>query len=319
MKKRIICCPFASKVGFNGSANMDGNKKSIEIYIKNACVSCFSAKLYNPDCDVAFVHNLKEIPEEFLKFFSKFGIKNIHVEYEKFTFPADYKWSLAFYKLCILDYMANISSYDSIVILDTDTCFIGSLDAMWDICQDRLMLYNVQHAADLEAFQNRMSEYRLLYNNTCYPTVWGGEFIAGSKTILKNFVAECEIVYNKIIQENFITNFGDEFITFCAAENYAYPICDAAPYIRRYWTTNIYYQAYTDHGLMLRILHIPNEKNTGFIRVYDYIQKKSCMPPNRLLFRIMGLPKLKRPIYLRNVLFELVRKFKRIPEKIMGI
>lgn len=68
MKRRLICCSFASKEGYNGSANAGKNIDAVDIYIKNACVCCFSAKKYNPTCDVAFIHNLSEVPEQYDKF-----------------------------------------------------------------------------------------------------------------------------------------------------------------------------------------------------------------------------------------------------------
>ncbi len=312
MNKHIICCPFATLEGYNGSANLSGNSEALDIYLKNASVSCFSAKQSNPDCDVAFVHNLQKLPEKYQLFFEKYNIKSIYVKYGNFTFAADYKWSLAFYKLCVLNYFANEGAYDAVLVLDTDTYITGNLDAIWPICKERLMLYNVQHSGDLEAYQKRLAEYKVLYEKDTYPTVWGGEFVAASKPILKEFVDECLKVYELMNEKGFETTFGDEFITFCAAENYDKKIADGAPYIRRYWTTNLYYQAFTDHALMLRILHIPNEKTFGFIRIFDYICKHGKLPEKSAVYKIMGLPKAKRPIYIRNSWFHFCRKIKKL-------
>lgn len=318
MNKKLICCPFALLDGYNGSANQNKTKESLYIYLKNAAVSCFSAKVHNPNVDVGFVHNLKTIPQEFSLFFKKNDILTIYVEFDDFRFPPDYKWSLAFYKLCVMNYMAYNSDYNSIIILDTDTCVIGNVDSIWKICENRLMLYNVQHSLDLDAYQSRIEEYRKLYPNNLYPTVWGGEFIGASKAILKSFVEECKKVYQKLKVENFYTQFGDEFITFCAAENYSGKIIDAAPYVRRYWTTNIYYQCFTDHELLLKILHIPNEKNDGFIRIYNYITKHNSLPNNKKIFRIMGLPKCQRPVYYENMIYFVFRKIKRLIRTLQG-
>lgn len=316
MKRRLICCSFASKEGYNGSANAGKNIDAVDIYIKNACVCCFSAKKYNPTCDVAFIHNLSEVPEQYDKFFKKHNILSIYVPYEKYTFPSTYKWSLAFYKLCVLDYLAHQEKYDAITMVDTDTIIIDSLESMWEVSETRLMLYNVQHPNDLEAYQERLKEYRRLYSANVFPSVWGGEFISASRIILREFMEECKKVYDKIIENNFETQFGDEFITFCAAENYKAKISDAAPYIRRYWTVNIYFQVFTDHALKLKIMHIPNEKNSGFLRIYNYILKKGDLPQKDVIFKIMGCPKVKRPIYIRNIMYQGCRKAGRIVEKI---
>ena len=312
MSKRLIYCAFASKEGFKGSENLSGQADSLRIYLQNASVCCFTAKKHNPDCDVAFVHNLKTIPEEFLLFFKQHSILSIYVEYNDFLFPADYKWSLAFYKLCALQYFAYESPYESVVSLDVDTYSIGSLAPCFSVMDDRLVLYNVQHSYDLDAYQRRLKEYWQLYEGKALPTVYGGEFIAGKKEYLQKFVTECKKVYLLLKEKNFSTNFGDEFITFCAAENYSDKIADGAPYIRRYWTTDLYYQCFTDHALALRVLHIPNEKNNAFIRSYKHILRHGDVPKNEKIFKMMGLPKTRRPKYFCNIVYQGKRKLKKL-------
>lgn len=312
MVKKLIYCAFAAKVGFKGSENLSGQADSLRIYMQNACVCCFTAKKHNPDCDVAFVHNLDVIPDEFLSFFKKHKILSIFVQYDDFIFPADYRWSLAFYKLCALQYFANYSSYESIISLDVDTYSIGSLEPCFSVMNDRLVLYNVQHSYNLEAYQRRLSEYAELYGGKAIPTVYGGEFIAGKRDDLQRFLVECKKVYLLLQERNFETAFGDEFITFCAAENYPNKIADGAPYIRRYWTTDLYYQCFTDHALELRVLHIPNEKNNAFVRLYRYILTRNDTPENKQVFKMMGMPKVKRPKFLCNIVYQLKRKIKKL-------
>lgn len=312
MGKRLIYCSFATLDGYVGSANFSQSSKSIDVYLKNACVSCFTAKKHNPDCDVAFVHNLKVLPTEIQTFFDKYKILSIYVEYTNFLFSADYKWSLAFYKLCALKYLIYQSTYDCLIAMDTDTFVIGNLNACFTVAENRLMLYNVQHPYDLEAFEQRLKEYRELYGGNNIPTVYGGEFIAGNNKDLRKFIYGCEEVYNFLIEKNFETKFGDEFITFCAAEKYSGKIADASPYVRRYWTTNLYYQCFTDHSLALRVLHVPNEKNNAFIRLYNYILKHGDVPKKSKTFKMFGFPKTVRPKYFCNFLYQFKRKIKKL-------
>ena len=312
MGKRLIYCAFASKEGFKGSENLSGQANSLQIYLQNACVCCFTAKKHNPDCDVAFVHNLKTIPEEFVAFFDKYNILSIYVEYSDFVFPPDYKWSLAFYKLCALQYFAEKSSYESIVSLDVDTYSIGSLEPCFTLMKDRLVLYNVQHSYDLDAYRRRLEEYSQLYKSDAIPTVYGGEFIAGNKQQMQKFLQECQKVYNLLQEKDFKTSFGDEFITFCAAEKYPDKIADAAPYIRRYWTTDLYYQCFTDHALALRVVHVPNEKNNAFVRLYRHILRVGDVPKNEEVFKMMGFPTARRPKYWCNIVYQFKRKVKKL-------
>ena len=85
MKQRLICCSFATKDGYNGSANMGDKTDLTETYIINACVCCFSAKMNNPDCNVAFIHNLQTVPEKYEKFLKEHDILLIYVPYDKYT------------------------------------------------------------------------------------------------------------------------------------------------------------------------------------------------------------------------------------------
>ena len=307
VEKRLICCSFAAKQGYKGQGDTIQHNASMT-YLRNACVSCYSAKKYNPYCDVAFVHNLNHLPDEISAFLKQHGILDLHLPFDHFTFPPEYKWSLAFYKLSVLYHMAFDTEYQKVLLLDTDTIFLGNIDAIWSITEEQIMLYNVQHSLELDVFQRRLEEYRQLYDSNSILPVWGGEFIAGSTVNLRAFVTLCEQVYHKMIDDSFVTQFGDEFITFCAAAQYSGKIYDATPYIRRYWTTNLYYQVYTDHVLCLKILHIPNEKNDGFIRIYNTIQKTGDVPKKQVMFKILGLPSVKRPNYLRNIVYQLKRK-----------
>lgn len=308
MSRNIIYCAFASLDGFNGSENMSGQKDALSIYLKNACVSCYSAKKHNPDADVAFVHNLTRIPDEFKVFFNKYNILDIYLEFNSFIFPPNYRWSLAFYKLCALKYFTFNTEYNKIISLDVDTFSIGGLTPCLEVMEDRLVLYNVQHSYNLDAYQRRLEEYHKLYNSNSIPTVYGGEFIGGKKSDLKEFVLNCEKVYHLLNRNNFETKFGDEFITFCAAEEYKGKIADAAPYIRRYWTTDLYYQCFTDHNLELRVLHVPNEKNNAFLRIYNYIKKYGKLPKNKKTFKMFGLPRVRRPKYYCNFIYQVKRK-----------
>ena len=312
MEKRLIYCAFAAKEGFKGSENLSGQADSLRIYLQNACVCCFTAKKHNPDCDVAFVHNLKTIPDEFVAFFEQYNILSIYVEYNDFVFPADYKWSLAFYKLCALQYFAEKSAYESVISLDVDTYSIGSLEPCFSVVKDRLVLYNVQHSYNLDAYRRRLDEYSQLYKNGAIPTVYGGEFVAGNKKQLQKFLKECKTVYNLLQEKGFQTSFGDEFITFCAAEEYQDKIADGAPYIRRYWTTDLYYQCFTDHALALRVLHVPNEKNNAFVRLYQYILRTGDVPKNEKVFKMMGFPKVCRPKFWCNIVYQFKRKVKKL-------
>ena len=97
LSDKIIAIPFAfdkkKKTGVN--VNTDNPQ---EIYFKNACVACISAKHNNPDCDVAFVTNIltESIPTEYKNVLKDKNIKIITIPYDRFLFPDEYSWGLAY-------------------------------------------------------------------------------------------------------------------------------------------------------------------------------------------------------------------------------
>ena len=66
-----------------------------------------------------------EILEEIRKVLKKGDIKIITLSYDGFCFPAEYTWSLAFYKLCVLKHLCN-TGFEKIVYLDTDVYIQGN-------------------------------------------------------------------------------------------------------------------------------------------------------------------------------------------------
>lgn len=87
-----------------GSTNVSDIFLKSDGYIKNSVVSLFSAKQNNPECECALILNF-EINKHYHELFEEFNIKIFYVPFDKFYFSKNYNWSLAFYKLCALDYV----------------------------------------------------------------------------------------------------------------------------------------------------------------------------------------------------------------------
>ena len=85
--KYLIMIPYAHISTMETGLNV-GNKdrsKQKEMYLKNCCVALVSAKVHNPESDVALVTNI-EVPQPYLTILQQSGVAVIQVPFEKFNF-----------------------------------------------------------------------------------------------------------------------------------------------------------------------------------------------------------------------------------------
>lgn len=286
----IICVPFAFKEGFNSGVNLKANNV-IEIYLKNAVVALLSAKWKNPDCDVIFATNIdaKEIPVEYAKKLMDNGVEIIKVEYDTYKFDPDYLWSLAFYKLCVLKALIA-RGFDCCCYLDTDVYIQSDFGSIWRECKYKILLYDVNHGLGVVEYQKISSEIDDFVGKEILATHYGGEFFAANYENAVTFEQELAVVYEEMIQREYRTSKGDEFLISIAAERCKAIIKNASPYINRYWTgasfrlvsSNFKYNPVT-------ILHLPAEKEKGIIALYDHYFSKNRMPRKETVWRICRL------------------------------
>lgn len=298
--KRLIFNAFAFKEEFKNSPQLGGNvsSKTVDIYMKNIYVSLKSAKLHNPQDEVALVTN-SDIPPFYRELFAKNDIQLIVIPFEDFVMPAKFVWALAFFKLCALKYVVENLEYEKYLIIDADTVTVASYNELWQECEYGLMLYNVGHSIGHRERQFIIRDYEKLYPTEKRNIIhYGGEFIAGTREILKSFIGNAEGVYKKISESdyNIADNIGDETITSIVATHMK-NVVPAHPYICRYWTGRFYLVSTNHKYNPVVIWHIPNEKENGFLKIFDYLLKKNRLPSNEKMAQILGLPNTKRIFY----------------------
>ena len=287
--KNLICIPFAFKEGANGGVNISGS--AYTTYLKNACVSLCSAKYYNPQCEVCFATNIKEIdiPMEYRNIFSNAGITVRYVPFDYFVFPDDYLWSLAFYKLCVLKYFSE-EDYQNICYMDTDVYVQGSFDDIWEECNQNILLYDINHGLGVSNYKCICEEFENFLGERKYITHYGGEFFAASSELSREFCKKIQDVYDKMIETQFVTNKGDEFILSIAADLMRERIKNAGAYIHRFWTGigfRLISSCYRYNRVT--ILHLPAEKNTGIIKMYNNYIKKGNIPLDKIVWKCFRL------------------------------
>lgn len=263
----------------------------LHVYLKNCCVACISARRNNEaDTDVMVVSNV-DLPQPYADILSKEGVKTSLCDFNNFCFDKDYDWSLAFYKLCALEHVLNTySHYEHVAYLDLDVYVQRSFDLIWKECEKNICLYDICHGLNDKNYCNFLNETASFTGaSTIGLTHYGGEFFAANKTNAKRFVEKCREIYQKMAVTGFVTTHGDEFITSLAADSMKPLLRNAAAYICRYWTRR--YRLVSDnykHGIT--ILHLPAEKESGMLAVYNYYHRHHALPSQKRVWKMVHLP-----------------------------
>ena len=297
---KLIFCAYAYDEKLKSGANVSrlSQKQKFDMYMKNVFVALASAKYYNANCDVALVTNV-DMPKQIARIFADKNIMIYKKEFDCFNFGENYKWSLAFYKLNAIKYVLS-KGYDKYLLIDTDVYVQSSLEDLWVETEYNLMLYDINHRLDInncKLFNDEVKEYTGIIRPI---TNYGGEFIAGKKIMLEEFIGICEDIFFDMKKKNFRTDRGDEFITRLAADKMRMKVKNAGGYVYRFWTGSFRLVSSCYKYNAVSVLHVPDEKMRGMIKLYDYIHRKNQMPKPKMVYKILHLthPTLKNKIIL---------------------
>lgn len=284
MKTNLIMVPFAYKLNANTGVNIKRVSKSLDIYLKNCCVSLISARQYQgDDTDCALITNI-DIPNFYEKLLTKNGILIYKQDFDLFDFGAEYRWSLAFYKLCALYRISRTTQYSNYMYLDSDVVIQKSLDDIFEQCDNHMMMFNL-NTMESEEEKNHFLMEVVGFNGNQNVNHYGGEFFAANKKATMDFSESALRVFNRMLHSKYVTSHGDEFITSITAVEYSDRICDAKDYITRLWTGT--YRQISNNFRMVPILHLPAEKEYGMLDLYDkYVLREKSFPKGDDLYKI---------------------------------
>ena len=113
----LIFTAFATLEGYREGSNANLGS---EVFYRCIVVSLVSAKQKNQNCDAALVTNTA-VPEPYAAQLSQAGIRVIACPFDNYRFEADLDWSLAYYKLCAMQYLLETEHYENYLMLDSDT------------------------------------------------------------------------------------------------------------------------------------------------------------------------------------------------------
>lgn len=308
MNRSVIIVPYADNASMRSGVNINDTKR-VDIYLKNCCVSCLSIKKYNQDSDVALVTNI-DIPAEYKKRLNDNEIQIIRAEFDTFKFPNEYKWGLAFYKLCALKHLVDEYEYEFYAYLDSDTYVQAGFEPIWRECKDHILLYDINHGLYVRDYNLILKEFQKFTNSDRTITHYGGEFFAASRENARIFLSECENIYSRMISEEFWTSFGDEFIISQAAETYKRSIKNAGAYIYRFWTGNFRLVSTCYRYNPVVVLHVPDEKNQGMLRIYRSYCRTGKLPSNEKVYRLLCLTHRRPIVALKNLVKRLMLRIR---------
>jgi hypothetical protein len=260
--------------------------------MKNCCVASISARKHcGENTDVAVVSNV-EIPALYRDLLTQNGVQVITFPFDEFCFNSEYSWSLAFYKLCALSKAVKNLEYDYYAYLDTDVYVQGSFDNIWNECDYNIQMYDINHGLGNANYNRVLNEIKRFDKSLQGGiTHYGGEFYAGNAENSRLFVAECMTIYEQMLERDFHTSQGDEFISSIAAYRLRNRVKNAGAYVYRYWTGTFRLVSTNFKYNPVIVLHCPAEKNTGIITVFDKYICKGKMPSNRAVYRLLHLNK----------------------------
>lgn len=162
MEKGLIIIPYANKMAYQGGVNLKNTDvdKSVDVYLKNCCVACISAKTNSGEsADVALVTNI-DVPDPYKDMLTSNGIKIIVAEFNDFDFGGNYLWGLAFYKLCALKAALRVTDYKYYAYMDSDVFVQSDFRNIWKECDERILMYDICHGLQVEHYRHFLSEIR---------------------------------------------------------------------------------------------------------------------------------------------------------------
>ena len=294
---------FGAFATLEGHREGDAANLGSDAYYRCIVVALCSAKACNPDCEVALVTNAA-VPEPYAGQLAAGGVRVMDCPFDRFRVDAALEWSLAFYKLCAMDWVVHNTDYRRCLMLDVDTYTQYPYTDLWREADEAVMLYQVPHAAGQPMAAAISRNYGVLYGGEPVLTHFGGELICGSRERLTDFMAECSAVYDKMNEKELRPHEGDEFITCAAAYRSLLagrPVRAANAYIFRYWVGARFYFVSTNYcNDPVCIFHLPGGKNRQLPVLYRWYTKRGAFPAREKVYRLCCFPAAHPPI-LRSI------------------
>lgn len=308
-KRGLFMIPYAHLELYQGGVNLSAQKaQQQEIYLKNCCIACLSARKHlDVQDDVALVTNI-DIPQPYSALLQEKDVRIIQLPFDMFHFDRTYPWSLAFYKLCALYHLCRESDYAFYAYADSDVYIQQSFAHIWQECTQNILLYDINHGLQTTNYVHFLSEVQAFISERRYITHYGGEFFAANRENAQIFSDVCRKIFQQMQASDFTTTHGDEFILSVAASKLSDQIKNAGAYVHRFWT-GAFRLTSTNYAFNpVAVLHVPSEKEHGMLRLFRYYTAKRTLPARKQVWKILHLQSMDFRIAVKTRIKALLRK-----------
>jgi len=306
--KYLIMIPYAHISTMESGLNVSGKDRSKqkEMYLKNCCVALVSAKVHNPEADVALVTNI-EVPRSFLTILVQAGVAVIRVPFDKFNFGDKYVWGLAFYKLCAQYHISHNTNYEAIACLDSDIYIQGSFESVWESAKTAPVFYRLG-TGTAETSSSKIYAEAAAFRGSDEPfTHYGGEFFVASSADMRSITEKEEVIFTEMLERGFRVSTGDEFISSLVANSMPDHIQPANDYVFRFWT-GTYRSISPAYKTTLVCLHVPAEKEAGMLRIFDGYISKGQIPSKEKVWNMLHIPRRSLPDTMKAVVKKIIKR-----------
>lgn len=275
----------AEKSKYPNNKGDASSKKFQEVYWK--CVVLFyeTSIRYNKDAKHILFTNTKELPTidgfKVVDFLEENAIQLVCLE-NKYPLPTDYfdRFRNQFFEFSIIDYMAaTLHDDDGFLLLDSDCIFSKPAAPLFSMLQkeESAITYVVDlereyqvHGVTGDDMKSICADWGLELTEN--PYYCGGEVLLAKGKFLKNVAEHFPALFQNMLERNKkgLPKFNEEAhtLTYYYYKHKA-NMNGLKPFVQRLWTNRNYFRNVDEQSKNLMIWHLPNEKNTGFARLFE--------------------------------------------------
>jgi len=306
--KYLIMIPYAHISTMESGLNVSGKDRSKqkEMYLKNCCVALVSAKACNPEADVALVTNI-EVPQPYLAILEKAGVAAIRVPFDRFNFGDKYTWGLAFYKLCAQYAISHHTDYEAVACLDSDIYVQASFAPVWEAAKSAVLCYRLgTGTAEVNTTKIYAEAAAFKGVNEAF-THYGGEFFVASSADMRAITEQEAVIFEQMQARQFRVSTGDEFISSLVYNTMRERIAPANDFVFRFWT-GTYRSISEAYQTTLLCLHVPAEKGTGMIRMFDRYISTGRIPSRETAWKMLHISRRSAKVALITIAKKILRR-----------
>jgi hypothetical protein len=282
-----------------------------EVYWKCVIIFYETSLRYNTGAKHILFTNTKDLPIingfDIAQFLKENAIDLVCLE-NKYPLPTDYfdRFRNQFFEFSIIKYMSTITKdEDGFLLLDSDCIFSKSAAPLFTLLEkeESAITYVVDLERDYQVHGVTGNDMKAICNAWGLqlkenPYYCGGEVLLARGTFLKNVAAHFPKLFRDMLERSKkgLPKFNEEAhtLTYYYYKHKA-NMNGLKPFVQRLWTNRNYFRNVEENSKNLIIWHLPNEKNTGFARLFEQ-------------HTILRLSKMEEGAYQELIQLELLRK-----------